>query len=125
AHRAGAVHHLGYRAAARHLADVLAEIADGHAAIDRYLALVGLLLAGNHPEQRGLAGAVRTDEADLLALVERGGGFNEENLPAVLLADVVETNHVRTEEGWEEADRKGLAEGATTSSKIVPALHCQ
>ena len=35
ADRAGAVHHLGHGAAAGHLADVLAEIADGDAAIDR------------------------------------------------------------------------------------------
>ena len=35
ADRAGAVHHLGDGAAARHLADVLAEIADGDAAIGR------------------------------------------------------------------------------------------
>ena len=41
AHRAGAVHHFGDGAAARHLADVLAEIADGDAAIDRHLAFVG------------------------------------------------------------------------------------
>ena len=41
AHRAGAVHHLGDGAAARHFADILAEIADGDAAIDRHLALVG------------------------------------------------------------------------------------
>jgi hypothetical protein len=72
AHRPGAVHHLGHRAAARHLADILAEIADGDAAIDRDLALVGRLLAGDHAEQRGLAGAVGTDQADLLALLERG-----------------------------------------------------
>ena len=91
--RAGAVHHLGHRAAARHLADVLAEVADGHAAIDRHLAFVGLLLAGDHAEQRRLAGAVRTDEADLLALLERRGGLDEEDLVAVLLADVVETDH--------------------------------
>ena len=71
AHRAGAVHHLGDRAPARHLADVLAEIADRHAAIDRDLALVGLLLAGDHAEQRRLAGAVGPDEPDLLALLER------------------------------------------------------
>ena len=82
ADRAGAVHHLGHGAAARHLADVLAEIADGDAAIDRDLALVGLLLAGDHPEQRGLAGAVRADEADLLALLQRRGGFDEEDLVA-------------------------------------------
>ena len=39
AHRAGAVHHLGDGAAARHLAHVLAEVADGDAAIDGDLAL--------------------------------------------------------------------------------------
>ena len=95
ADRAGAVHHLGDGAAARHLADVLAEVADGDAAIDRDLALVGLLLAGDHAEQRRLAGAVGADEADLLAPVERRGGLDEEDLVAVLLADVVETDHVR------------------------------
>jgi hypothetical protein len=35
ADRTGAVHHLGHGAAARHLADILAEIADGDAAIDQ------------------------------------------------------------------------------------------
>ncbi len=64
---AGAVHHFGDRAAAAHLADILAEIADGDAALDRDLAFVGLFLAGDHAEQRGLAGAVGADEADLLA----------------------------------------------------------
>ena len=95
ADRTGAVHHLGHGAAAGHLADVLAEIADGDAAIDGHLALVGLLLARDHPEQRRLAGAVGPDEADLLALFERRGGLDEEDLVAVLLADVVETNHAR------------------------------
>ena len=70
ADRPGAVHHLGDRAAAGHVADILAEIADGDAAIDRDLAFVGLLLAGDHAEQRRLAGAVRPDQADLLALLQ-------------------------------------------------------
>ena len=70
------------------------------AAIDGHLALVGLLLAGDHPEQRRLAGAVGADEADLLALQERRGGLDEEDLVAVLLADVVETNHARGP--WED-----------------------
>ena len=78
---------------ARHLADILAEIADRDAAIDRDLALVGLLLAGDHPEQRRLAGAVRADKADLLALLERRGSFDEEDLMADLLGDVIETDH--------------------------------
>ncbi len=65
---AGAVHHLGDGAAAVHFADVLAEVADGDAAIDGDLALVRLLLSRDQPEERGLAGAVGSDEADLLAL---------------------------------------------------------
>ncbi len=92
----GAVHRLGDDAAARHLADVLAEVADGDAAIDRDLAVVGLLLAGDQPEDGRLAGAVGADEADLLAAVDRRRGLEEEDLLAVLLADVVETDHVRS-----------------------------
>jgi hypothetical protein len=55
----------------RHLAHILAEIADGGAAIDRHLPLVRLLLARDHAEQRGLACAIGTDKADLLAPVAR------------------------------------------------------
>ena len=87
------VHRFGDRAAARHFADVLAEIADRDAAIGRDLAFVRLLLARDRAEQRRLAGAVRPDEADLLAPVQHGGGFDEHDLVAVLLADVVETDH--------------------------------
>ncbi|MFK4401327.1 hypothetical protein ABIF31_007884 [Bradyrhizobium elkanii] len=87
------IHHLGDRAAAGHLADVLAEIADRNAAIERDLALVRDFPARDHPEQRGLAGAVRPDEADLLALLERRGGFDEEDLVTDLLGDVIEADH--------------------------------
>src|SRR5204863_5244817 len=93
ADRTGAVHDFGHRAAARHLADILAEIANGDAAIERDLALVGRLLARNHPEKRGFAGPIRADEADLLALLKGRRGFDEENLMADLLADVIETDH--------------------------------
>ncbi len=67
---AGAVHHLRHRAAAGHLADVLAEIADRHAGVGRDLPLVGLLLAGDHPEQRRLAGSVGADEPGLFAALQ-------------------------------------------------------
>ena len=66
----GALHDFGDGAAALHVADVLAEVADGDAAIDGDLALVGLLLAGDQAEQRGLAGAVGSDEADLFAALQ-------------------------------------------------------
>src|SRR3984885_12494441 len=96
-HRAdgpGAVHHFGYRTAARHFTDILAEIADGDATIDRHLTLVRDLLARDHPEKRGLAGTIGADQADLFALLERRGGLDEEDLVADLLGNVIETDHV-------------------------------
>ena len=57
AHRTGAGHHFGDGAAARHLADVLAEVADGHAAIDGHLTFVGQLLAS---DQAGRASSCRS-----------------------------------------------------------------
>ena len=70
-----------------HFLDVLAEVADRQLLRHRHIAVVGHFLAGDHPEQRRLAGAVRADEADLLAGVELKRRVDEENLPAVLLAD--------------------------------------
>src|SRR5207237_9763146 len=88
-----AIHHFRDGAAAGHLADILVEIADGNTAIDGDLPLVRLLLARNHTEQRGLAGAIWADEADFLAFLEGCGGFDEENLVADLLTDVIEADH--------------------------------
>ncbi len=87
------VHHRGDRALARHLADVLAEIADRHSGIDRDQSVVGLLLTGDHAEQRRLAGAVRSDKPDLFALLDAHRGFDEQDLVAVLLGDIVEADH--------------------------------
>jgi hypothetical protein len=42
----------------------LVDVGEFHGLADPQAARVGLLLAGDHPEQRGLAGAVRTDDAD-------------------------------------------------------------
>src|ERR1043165_8386297 len=65
----------------------LVDVAEMHALADRDGALVRRLLPGDHPEQRGLAGAVRTDHADLFAFVEGGRGLDEKDVVAVLLAD--------------------------------------
>ena len=91
--RPDAIHHRRDRALARHFADILAEIADGHAGIDRHLAIVGLVLAGDHAEQRRLAGAIGPDQPHLLALLDAHRGVDEQELMAVLLADVVEADH--------------------------------
>ena len=79
--------------AARHLFDVLAEIADRELARDRHVAFVGLFLAGDHPEEGGLARAVGTDQSDLLARIELERGVDEQHLSAVLLADGGKRNH--------------------------------
>ena len=79
--------------AALHLLHVLAEVADGQPLGNRDVALVGGFLADHHAEQGGLAGAVRTDQADLLAGVQLKGGVDEDQLLAVLLVDAGERNH--------------------------------
>ena len=66
---------------AGHLLDVLTEVADGQLLRHRHVAFVGRLLADDHPEQRRLAGAVRADEADLLAGIELKRRVDEQHLP--------------------------------------------
>ncbi|BCH01062.1 hypothetical protein MesoLj131b_30610 [Mesorhizobium sp. 131-2-5] len=76
-----------------HVADILAEIADGDAAIDLHLALIRLLLAGDHAEQGRLAGAIRPDKANFLALLQGSRRLYEDKLTAVLLADAFKSDH--------------------------------
>ena len=63
-------------------------------AVDQHLAFVGVFRAGDEAEQGGFAGAVGADQADLLAFLEGGRGLDEHEAAAVLLADVVQANHV-------------------------------
>ncbi len=86
--------------AARHLLDVLAEVADRQLLRHRYVALVGRLFPDDHAKQRRLAGAVRPDEADLFSRIELEGGVDEEHLFAVLLADSGEGNHQTNISPW-------------------------
>ena len=91
----GAVHRLRHGAPAGHLAHVLREVADGHAAVDGDLPLVRLLLARDEAEQRGLAGAVRADQPHLLPVVQGGRGLQEQDLLPVLLRYGVEADQGR------------------------------
>src|SRR5713101_9415472 len=79
--------------AARHFLDILAEVADGNLPRHGDGAFISRFLADDHAEERRLAGAVRPDQADLLARIELEGGVDEEDLLAVLLADVGEGDH--------------------------------
>ena len=80
-------------ASAGHLLDVLPKVSQRHASRDRHLTVIGRLLAGDHPEQRRLAGAVRPDQADLVARVELERRIDEEKLLAVVLGDTVYRDH--------------------------------
>ena len=71
-----------------HLLDVLAKVADGQFFRHGHVAFVRHFLAGDHAEQRRLAGAVGPDEADLLAGIQLERRVDEENLASVLFADV-------------------------------------
>ena len=92
--RPGAVHRLGDHAAPGHLADVLAEVADGDVRDRRAPGpRRAVSLAHDQAKDRGLAGAVGPDQADLLAAKHARRGLDEEDLLAVLLRDVVESDH--------------------------------
>ena len=60
-------------------------------------AFVGLLLAGDHAEQRGLAGAVRSDDADDAAGRQFEGEVVDQQVVAEAFAQVFEIDHVLAE----------------------------
>src|SRR5690606_36019168 len=93
ADRADTVYDFEHGAFPGHVADILAEIADADAAIDRDLPFIRLLLSRDHAEKRGLAGAVRADEPDLFAPLQYRRRLDEDELLAVLLADVLDADH--------------------------------
>ena len=91
--RARAVERRRHDAHVAHLADVLAEVADGRAALDRDLAGVRLFFPHDHAKDGRLARAIGTNEPDLLTAKKGARGVHEENLAAVLFGDGVEANH--------------------------------
>ena len=76
-----------------HLLDVLPEVANRDLLRHRDVALVGRLLADDHPKERRLSGAVGSDEPDLLTGVQLEGRIDEQHLPPVLLADAGQGDH--------------------------------
>ncbi len=103
ADRSNAVDHFDHCAAPRHVAHILAEIADRHATIDGDLALIRQFLTGDHAKQRRLARTVWANKTDLLSALECRRRLDEDDLFAVLLADAFEADHAgipgRREEG--------------------------
>ena len=71
----------------------LVDIAELHGVADPQLARVGRLLAGDHPEQRRLAGAVRADHADDPGRRQREREVLEQQPVAEALRDVLRLDH--------------------------------
>ncbi len=79
--------------AALHLFYILAEIADVEALGNGDRAIVRLLFAHDHAEESGFARAVGANQAHLFAGVQLEGSVDEDQLLAVLFADVGKRDH--------------------------------
>ena len=101
--RPDTVHGFGDDAFAFHLTDVLLEITDGDATINRDLAFIRRLFARDHAKDGGFARAIGTHQTDFFAAVDGTRCFDEEDLFAVAFANGVEPNHG----GAFIADKKG------------------
>ena len=87
----------------------LVDIAELHRLADLDGAVVGLLLPGDHAEQRGLAGAVRADDADDAARRQLEGEIVDQQIVAEALFEVVEIDDVLAEPlGDRNDDLRGL-----------------
>jgi len=124
-HRAGARHRLLDDRAAPHVAGVLTEVTDDDASVDHHLTSVRLLLAHDHPKDRGFPRAVRADEPDALTPEKTHRRVDEEQLLAVLLGDRVEPNHGRERVTCNPfaSNRRGTGE-AHSESGNPPAPRC-
>ena len=71
----------------------LVEIRDLQLGAEADGAAIGLFLAQDQLQQRGLAGAVGTDQADLVAAQDGGGKIAHDGFRAKALADVVQLGH--------------------------------
>ncbi len=80
-----------------------------HGLADGDGALVRRLLLGDHPEQRGLAGAVRPDHADNAARRQLEGEVVDQGAVAKAFAESLEVDHVGPEPlGHGNRDLRGL-----------------
>ena len=80
-----------------------------HALADGDGALVRRLLLGDHPEQRGLAGAVGADHADDAAGRQLEGEIVDQHAIAEAFAEALEIDHVLAEPlGHRNRDLRGL-----------------
>src|ERR1043166_771391 len=74
---------------------LLRQIADAHSAFTGNLAFIGRIRAENDRKQRGLAGAVGTDQPDAILSVHLQSSIGKQNTFAVRFADIGKSQHVQ------------------------------
>ena len=84
--------HEGQRLAREVQRHFLGEVGDAGAWSHHAASLIGLLLPGDHLQERGLAGAVAAEKADPLAGLDLPRHAVEERRPAISDCQVVEVN---------------------------------
>ncbi len=72
----------------RGVSRALVDIAELHRLADLERAAIGLVLAGDHAEQRRLAGAVRADDADDAARRQAEGEVFDQQAVAIALVEM-------------------------------------
>ncbi|OQC22825.1 MAG: hypothetical protein BWX70_03013 [Verrucomicrobia bacterium ADurb.Bin070] len=75
--------------------EMLADMSDARRLLDDDLAGVGIRLAQDQAEERGLAGTVRADDPDPFAGIDAETDIAEDLLRAVMHADITKFNHGR------------------------------
>src|SRR5262249_57266925 len=84
---------------------------------------VGRQAAGQHVDQRGLAAAVRSDDADAVAATDAGRELRHDRAIVVALADAIGFDHQRAR-GLRRAGRDVYINGggAVTCSSVAPRV---
>src|SRR6266571_3570932 len=101
---------------------LLGEIPDGQVLAPEHGSRVRLLTSNEDLEEGRLAGAVRADEADLVALGQLEVDVREEEAAAVGLRDALEAHDPRTRGARAEGEAEGARGGRREFRRLAPHL---
>src|SRR5438309_8077745 len=99
---------------------LLGEVADGQVLAPEHGARVRLLASDQDLEEGRLAGAVRTDEAELVPLRQLEVDVREQEAPAVGLRDALEAHDPRTRGALAEGESEGARSGRRRLRRLAP-----
>src|SRR5439155_2676634 len=101
---------------------LLSEVADGQVLAPEHGTCVRLLASDQDLEEGRLAGAVRADEAELVALRELEVDVREQKAAAVRLRDALEAYDPRTGGAFAERESEGARGGRRRLRHLAPHL---